>query len=176
MSAMNDKTRAPAHPTSPAHSPSLPSPARRLNHSVQYTSAGNGVPTRSEIRRWARAALDVDTPRGGEIVVRFVDESEGRELNRTYRGKDYATNVLSFPYEQAPIVRGDLVVCAPVVEREATEQGKTAQAHYAHLIVHGVLHLQGYDHERKADAHRMEDKERALLAALGFADPYGDDE
>lgn len=173
-------------PPSPLH-PACPS--RRLNLSVQYAckpragkssgdssdgsnatpaSAIAALPGRADIRRWARAALDADVPRGGEIVVRFVDEAEGRELNRTYRGKDYATNILSFPYESEPVVRGDLVVCASVVAREAAEQRKTAQAHYAHLIVHGVLHLQGYDHERAADARRMEDKERALLAALGL--------
>ena len=157
-------------------------PSRRLNLSVQYAcadphgeAATRALPTRADIRRWARAALDVDRPRGGEIVVRFVDEAEGRELNRTYRGKDYATNILSFPSAREPIICGDLVICAPVVAREAAEQNKTAQAHYAHLIVHGMLHLQGYDHEQADEAQRMEDKERALLAALGFADPYGDE-
>lgn len=164
-------------------------PFRRLNLSVQYvcgsgnrnsgngsgTSATTDLPCRADIRRWARAALDIDGPRGGQIVVRFVDEAEGRELNRAYRGKDYATNILSFPYEREPLVCGDLVICVPVVAREAAEQRKTAQAHYAHLIVHGVLHLQGYDHEQSSDAQRMEDKERTLLAAFGFADPYGDE-
>ncbi len=156
--------------------------SRRLNLSVQYAcadphgeAATHTLPTRTDIRRWARAALDVDMPRGGEIVVRFVDEAEGRELNHTYRGKDYATNILSFPYAREPVICGDLVICAPVVAREAAEQNKTAQAHYAHLIVHGMLHLQGYDHEQAAEAQCMEDKERALLTVLGFADPYGDE-
>jgi probable rRNA maturation factor len=127
------------------------------------------------VRSWVRAALDVDadTPRGGQVTVRFVDSDEGRALNRDYRGKDYATNVLSFPYATEPLVCGDLVVCAPVVAREAAEQGKALHAHYAHLIVHGLLHLQGYDHETgAADAERMENQERAILARFAYADPY----
>ena len=150
--------------------------SRRLNLSVQYACNKDHLPLRQKIQSWARAALNVDGMRGGQVTVRFVDAEEGQALNREFRNKDYATNVLSFPYESEPVVCGDLVICAPVVEREASEQGKSLEAHIAHLIVHGVLHLQGYDHERKTDAHRMEDKERALLAALGFADPYGDDE
>ena len=106
------------------------------------------------------------------MTIRFVDSQEGRLLNRDYRGKDYATNVLSFPYASAPILCGDLVLCAPVVEREAGEQGKPAEAHYAHLIVHGLLHLQGHDHESRKEARLMEDRERAILASIGFADPY----
>jgi len=106
-------------------------------------------------------------------TVRFVDAEEGRELNRDYRGKDYATNVLSFVYESAPTVVGDLVVCLPVVLREAAEQDKPSEAHCAHLIVHGVLHLQGYDHETgPQDAERMEAREREILARLGYPDPY----
>ena len=101
-----------------------------------------------------------------------MDTEEGQALNRDYRGKDYATNVLSFPYDVEPVVFGDLVICPAVVAREAAEQGKTAEAHYAHLVVHGMLHLQGYDHENDADARRMEDQERQLLAGLGYADPY----
>lgn len=105
--------------------------------------------------------------------MRFVDAEEGRQLNRDYRGKDYATNVLSFPYAVEPVVQGDLVVCLPVVLREAAEQGKAAPAHFAHLVAHGMLHLQGYDHETgEADALRMEAKEREIMAALGFPDPY----
>ena len=111
--------------------------------------------------------------RGGQITVRFVDAEEGQGLNREFRGKDYATNVLSFPYESEPVICGDLVICSPVVEREAKEQDKSLEAHIAHLIVHGMLHLQGYDHETsKADARRMENHERAILLALGYADPY----
>ena len=149
--------------------------SKRLNLSVQYASRADGLPARALLRAWARAALDVDDKRGGQITLRFVDADEGRALNRDYRGKDYPTNVLSFVYETGPQVQGDLVICVPVVVREADEQGKTPAAHYAHLVVHGVLHLQGYDHETgEDDARRMEDKERAILASLGFADPYHD--
>ena len=146
---------------------------RRLNLSVQYACNTDGVPSRPQFRAWARAALNADGMRGGQITLRLVEADEGQTLNRDYRGKDYATNVLSFPYEIAPVVIGDLAICHPVVVREAAEQGKTLEAHYAHLVVHGVLHLQGYDHETgEADAARMEDKEREILASLGFADPY----
>ena len=146
---------------------------RRLNLSVQYACNTDGVPSRPQFRAWARAALNADGMRGGQITLRLVDAEEGQSLNRDYRGKDYATNVLSFPYEIEPVVIGDLAICHPVVAREAAEQGKTLEAHYAHLVVHGVLHLQGYDHETgEADAARMEDKEREILASLGFADPY----
>jgi probable rRNA maturation factor len=147
--------------------------SRRLNLSVQYACNTDGVPSRPQFRAWARAALNADGMRGGQITLRLVDAEEGQSLNRDYRGKDYATNVLSFPYEIEPVVIGDLAICHPVVAREAAEQGKTLEAHYAHLVVHGVLHLQGYDHETgEADAARMEDKEREILASLGFADPY----
>ena len=147
--------------------------SRRLNLSVQYACNTDGVPSRPQFRAWARAALNADGMRGGQITLRLVEADEGQTLNRDYRGKDYATNVLSFPYEIEPVVIGDLAICHPVVVREATEQGKTLEAHYAHLVVHGVLHLQGYDHETgEADAARMEDKEREILASLGFADPY----
>ena len=150
--------------------------SRRLNLSVQYACNQGGLPSRPQIRAWVRAALDVDEKRGGQITIRFVDIEEGQALNREYRDKDYATNVLSFPYESEPVVCGDLVVCAPVVAREAAEQGKDRVAHYAHLIVHGVLHLQGYDHETgAAEAQQMENKERAILAALGYGDPYADE-
>jgi len=147
--------------------------AKRLNLSVQYACNTDGLPSRPDIRRWSRAALDVDGKRGGQITVRFVDAEEGRSLNGDYRGKDYATNVLSFPYEIEPVVCGDLVVCAEVVAREAAEQGKPLAAHYAHLIVHGMLHLQDYDHEEsEEEALLMEGKERVILAALGYPDPY----
>ena len=147
--------------------------SRRLNLSVQYACNKDHLPLRQKIQSWARAALNVDGMRGGQVTVRFVDAEEGQALNREFRNKDYATNVLSFPYESEPVVCGDLVICAPVVEREASEQGKSLEAHIAHLIVHGVLHLQGYDHETsKADARRMESHERAILAELGYADPY----
>jgi probable rRNA maturation factor len=128
---------------------------------------------RPQIRTWVRAALNVDGKRGGQITVRFVDTEEGQLLNKDFRHKDYATNVLSFPYETDPIVCGDLVICAPVVEREASEQDKAQEAHYAHLVVHGVLHLQGYDHETgKKAALEMESRECMILSALGYDNPY----
>ncbi|MDR3300409.1 MAG: rRNA maturation RNase YbeY [Candidatus Accumulibacter sp.] len=149
---------------------------KRLNLSVQYVSRADGLPTRAEIRAWSRAALDVDGKHGAQITIRFVDADESRALNRDYRGKDAPTNVLSFVYESEPLLQGDLVICAPVAAREAKEQGKTLQAHHAHLIVHGLLHLLGDDHETgEDDARRMENRERAILASLGFADPYQDD-
>lgn len=150
--------------------------SKRLNLSVQYACNQGGLPSRPQIRAWVRAALDVDEKRGGQITIRFVEPEEGQSLNNDYRGKDYATNVLSFPYEVEPVVAGDLVICATVVEREAAEQEKTLEAHYAHLIVHGILHLQGYDHEiGENEALLMESKERTILAQLGFSDPYRND-
>ncbi len=126
---------------------------------------------RADFRRWARAAL----AGGGQVTIRLVDAEEGRELNRNYRGKDYATNVLSFPYDTEPRLMGDLVICHEVVIREAAEQGKTPEAHYAHLVVHGMLHLQGYDHETgEEDADIMEAEEKRVLADLGYPDPYGE--
>jgi len=125
--------------------------------------------TRQRVTRWLRHALAAE----GEITVRIVGEAEGQTLNRDYRHKDYATNVLTFDYAQEPVVMADLVLCAPVVEREAREQGKTLEAHYAHLIVHGALHAQGWDHETsEADAQAMEARETAILQGLGFANPY----
>ena len=106
------------------------------------------------------------------VTLRYVAEAEGRRLNREFRGKDYATNVLTFIYSARPL-EGDIVICAPVVAREAKAQGKALAAHHAHLLVHGLLHLQGMDHERAADAQLMERRERKILASLGFEDPYG---
>ena len=126
------------------------------------------VLSRHRVQRWLRAALEAPA----EITVRIVDEDEGRALNHGYRRRDYATNVLTFDYQREPVVVADLVLCAPVVAREAREQRKTLEAHYAHLLVHGALHAQGWDHERAADARRMEACETRLLAALGYADPY----
>jgi probable rRNA maturation factor len=124
---------------------------------------------RHSVNRWIRHALQRD----GEITVRIVDTAEGQALNRDYRHKDYATNVLTFDYTQEPTVTADLVLCAAVVAREAAENGKTLQAHYAHLLVHGTLHAQGYDHETgEADAVAMEALETQILAGLGIADPY----
>ncbi len=149
---------------------------RRLQVSVQRTGDWPDLPRKSQVRNWARAALAAST-RGGQITVRFVDSAEGRSLNRDYRVKDYATNVLSFPYQQEPRLCGDLVLCAPVVAREATAQGKSLEAHYAHLIVHGMLHLRGYDHEAgEKEARAMENHERRILAALGYPDPYREEE
>jgi probable rRNA maturation factor len=123
---------------------------------------------RSKVARWVRAALAAPA----EITLRIVGEQEGRALNREFRGRDHATNVLTFDYQRAPRVVADVVLCAPVVAREARTQRRTLEAHYAHLIVHGTLHAQGFDHERAADARRMQARETELLAALGFDDPY----
>ena len=123
---------------------------------------------RADFVRWARAAL----VGGGEITIRLVEAEEAQALNKEYRSKDYATNVLSFPYDTEPVVMGDLVICPGVVAREATEQKKPLAAHYAHLVVHGMLHLQGWDHDNDDDAQAMEDEEREILAALGYPDPY----
>ncbi len=124
---------------------------------------------RSQVTRWIRHALADDA----EITVRIVDTEEGQALNREYRHKDYATNVLTFDYQQEPTVLADLVLCAPVVAREAQEQNKSLQEHYAHLLVHGTLHAQGWDHETsEQDAQEMEAYETAILQELGFTDPY----
>lgn len=124
---------------------------------------------RHKVARWIRHALQSDA----EITVRIVDAEEGQALNRDYRHKDYATNVLTFDYTQEPVVTADLVLCAPVVAREARENGKTLQAHYAHLLVHGTLHAQGWDHETsEEDAQAMEAREIGILAGLGFKSPY----
>ena len=127
-----------------------------------------GVLARRKVARWIRAALDAPA----EITVRIVDEGEGRALNCDFRARDYATNVLTFDYQREPVVVADLVLCAPVVAREAREQRKTIEAHYAHLLVHGALHAQGWGHDRAANARAMEAREGALLQALGYADPY----
>ena len=148
----------------------------RLNLSVQYACAQEGCPLRADVLRWVRAALDPEVVLRADITVRFVDADEGRALNVDYRGRDYATNVLSFPYEQGAHLAGDLVVCQPVLATEATAQRKPFAQHAAHLIVHGTLHLQGLDHEASdADAEAMEAEERRILAGLGLPDPYADD-
>ena len=152
---------------SPARLPKPRLPELRL--SVQYPSGKEGAPTRPQVRRWVRAACAIPA----EVTVRFVDDDEGQRLNRDYRGKDYATNVLSFPYASGATLSGDLVLCLPVLGREAQEQGKSLEAHSAHLIVHGMLHLQGYDHETgHDDAAHMEAIEREIMGALGYPDPY----
>jgi probable rRNA maturation factor len=139
-----------------------------LELSLQFGSAEHKpLLTRARVKRWVSAAIEADAV----LTVRFVGEEEGRELNHGYRGKGYATNVLTFDYSHNP-VEADVVLCCPVVAREAAEQGKELLAHYAHLIVHGVLHAQGYDHVKAKDAKVMEAREVALLATLGFANPY----
>ena len=145
-----------------------PTASKRLNLSVQYACNREGLPLRADFVRWARAAL----VGGGEITIRLVDADEGQALNKEYRGKDYATNVLSFPYDTEPLVMGDLVLCPSVVAREAAEQNKPLAAHYAHLTVHGMLHLQGWDHEEDEAAQAMENEETEILAAMGYPDPY----
>ena len=136
---------------------------------VQRASRAAHIPSDRMLRKWARAAV----ARPAAVTVRYVGEAEGRRLNREYRGKDYATNVLSFVYAGRPLA-GDIVICAPVVAREARQQGKELAAHHAHLLVHGLLHLQGEDHEKPSQARRMERSERRILRALGFPDPYSD--
>jgi probable rRNA maturation factor len=137
---------------------------------IQRASRAANLPPDTVVRRWARAAL----AREARVTVRYVAAAEARRLNREFRGKDHATNVLTFIYAARPL-EGDIVICAPVASREAKEQGKAVAAHHAHLLVHGLLHLQGYDHEKSArEAARMERRERAILARLGFPDPYAD--
>jgi probable rRNA maturation factor len=123
---------------------------------------------RQKVSRWIRAALQSDA----EITVRIVDAAEGQALNRDYRQKDYATNVLTFDYTQEPVVTADLVLCGPVVAQEAKDQNKTLEEHYAHLLVHGALHAQGWDHDEDEDAQVMELRESEIMARLGFANPY----
>ena len=123
---------------------------------------------RHKVARWIRAALELP----GEIAVRIVDAEEGRQLNKEFRGKDYATNVLTFDYSHEPVVGADLVICAEVVEREAQEMGLAVADHYAHMLVHGTLHAQGYDHEEDDEAECMEARESEIMQGLGFADPY----
>ena len=144
----------------------------RLNLSVQYAVAARNLPGRAQFRRWVRAALEHDA----RITVRIIGRAEGKSLNRHFRGGDAPTNVLSFVYRDAPPYEGDLALCAPVVTREAREQRKSVAAHYAHLVVHGTLHLQGYDHEKTTDAAVMETRESRIVTKLGYPDPYGREE
>lgn len=146
----------------------------KLALSVQYADPRlkETIP-RTDIRRWVQAALLAPA----ELTIRFVDAAEGQTLNRDYRGKDYATNVLTFAYtedEDAEVTQGDIVLCTDVLQREAAEQKKTLQAHTAHLIVHGVLHAQGYDHEAEDEADEMEALETEILESLGIANPYAE--
>ncbi|MBK9132367.1 MAG: rRNA maturation RNase YbeY [Gammaproteobacteria bacterium] len=147
-----------------------------LELDVQYaTGSLAGLPARRSIESWVRAAL-AGRRRGAQLAVRIVAEAEGRALNERYRRRAGPTNVLSFPFEPSGRMRppplGDIVLCAPVVQREAAEQGKPARAHWAHLVVHGVLHLLGHDHENSREAEHMEELERKILARLGYPDPY----
>ncbi|WP_045727952.1 rRNA maturation RNase YbeY [Xanthomonas sp. GPE 39] len=151
----------------------------RLDVGVSYALPRAGLPAAVSFRKWVAVALK-GRIREADLAIRLVDQREGRALNQHYRGKDYATNVLSFPAElpdglpkgiRLPLL-GDLVICAPVVAREAAEQGKSLNAHYAHLTVHGVLHLLGWDHEDDKEAEAMEQLEREILAELGVSDPY----
>ncbi len=144
------------------------SDAHKLSLSVQYASNVRDLPTRQQFRRWVKIALEQDV----QMVLRIVDEIEGRALNESYRGKDYATNVLKFVYDDSEPLYGDVVICAPVVAREAKEQSKDLLAHYAHLTLHAALHLQGYDHENERDAARMEARETALMLKLRYPAPY----
>jgi probable rRNA maturation factor len=143
---------------------------------VQNKAARNGVPLTRSFETWVRSALETRRQGRAEVNIVIVDAIAGRALNKQFRNKNYATNVLSFPYEPAPHERsdllGDIVFCAPVVAREAAEQGKSLRDHYAHLTVHGTLHLLGYDHMNDADAQRMEMLERRILEQFGIADPY----
>ena len=147
-------------------------PARQalgvLTLSVQYATTNGRLPSRQRIRSWAKAALRGDA----QVTLRLVGGREGRALNRDFRGKDHATNVLTFAYPDIEPLSGDIVLCVPVIAKEAREQRKPIEAHYAHLVVHGMLHLQGYDHENSSDATAMETLEAEIVAKLGYADPY----
>ena len=142
---------------------------------IQNASNMNSLPTDNLLTQWAEQALD-EQHQAAEITLRIVDEEEGVALNKEWRKKESATNVLSFPVgetlEHAPNLLGDIVICAPIVEREANEQGKISDAHWAHLVIHGVLHLQGYDHESNEQASIIESKEIRILKKIGYANPY----
>ena len=142
--------------------------AVRLSLTVQYAARAAALPAIGTLRRWARAALERDAA----VTLRFVGPREAQTLNGVFRGKDYATNVLTFVYDEASALAGDIVLCAAVLQREAKEQGKTFLDHCAHLVVHGMLHLQGYDHDDSRAARVMETRETAVLAALSIRDPY----
>lgn len=146
-----------------------PPVAPEVSIQVQRRVPARGIPSAESLRAFARAALQPGA--GGELTLRITDADESRALNRDFRGKDKPTNVLSFGYD-VPDMLGDLVICADVVAQEAAEQGKVPRAHWAHMVVHGCLHLQGFDHECEPDAAHMEATETAILAALGFRNPY----
>lgn len=140
----------------------------KLQLNLQVATNSSYIPSKKQFNTWAKATLRVDT----EVTIRIVDSEEGRILNSAYRGKDYATNVLTFPLAEDPYLIGDIVICAPIAESEANIEKKSLEAHYAHLIVHGVLHLHGYDHENEDQAALMESIEVTTLQKLGYANPY----
>jgi probable rRNA maturation factor len=152
----------------PRRGQSRVSRAARLRLSVLGRARFAGLPTPRTLRRWVRLALERDA----EIALNFVGAREGRRLNRVFRGRDYATNVLTFDYAREPRVVADIAICVPVVRREAREQDKPLRAHLAHLVIHGTLHAQGYDHRRRAEAQAMQAREVELLARLRIANPY----
>ena len=139
-----------------------------LDITIQIASELANIPAKLQFKKWAKAALRVDT----EVTIRIVDAQEALELNSTYCGKDYATNVLTFPLTETPHLMGDIIICAPVVVAEAAAQHKSLEAHFAHLTVHGALHLHGYDHETEPQAELMESLEITILQELGYANPY----
>jgi probable rRNA maturation factor len=147
-----------------------PSPATELRLDVQYAVSARSLPSRYKFRKWVRAALAGDA----RITLRILGGREARALNRRHRGRDYATNVLTFAYAGPPRIDGDIAICAAVVTREARALGISGEAHYAHLTVHSVLHLQGYDHQRARAATRMERLETRIMRQLGYAAPYPD--
>lgn len=152
-------------------------PGMKTRVDVQYAIESASLPSEADIQGWASAAITGKGECvGNELVVRIVDELESETLNTTYRGKHSPTNVLSFPFEPPPQIEcsllGDVVICAPVVASEAVEQGKPERSHWAHMVVHGVLHLQGFDHQHDEEAAEMEFQEKTILAGLGYADPY----
>lgn len=141
---------------------------------MQYAVREALLPERAKLRRWVRAALASSSAQSADITLRIVDTAEGQTLNHDYRGKDYATNVLSFSYAPPPEIAGDLVLCLPVLRKEAHDGGMPIEARFAHLVVHGMLHLQGLEHETDAGAAIMETQERKILARFGYPDPYTD--
>lgn len=143
-------------------------PTRSIRITVQNASTARNVPAAARIRRWAHAALREEA----QVTIRIVGAAEGRLLNRSYRRRDYATNVLTFVFRNQAPLAGDIALCAPVITREARAQRKPVAAHYAHMIVHGLLHLQGFDHDNDTDAVVMERREKTLLARFGYPDPY----
>ncbi|MGA0129690.1 MAG: rRNA maturation RNase YbeY, partial [Burkholderiales bacterium] len=140
----------------------------KLNLSVQVATESTNLPTKKEFRNWISQGIFEDI----DLTVRLVDEPEGRELNKTFRGKDYATNILTFPYPEMTPLAGDVVICVPIVRSEAHKQKKTLASHFAHLSIHGVLHLQGYDHELADDEELMENLEVSILESLKIANPF----